>query len=94
MPEAPLIRRSAEKSDAIHRALLSGLLSNIGNKGEQHEYTAPRGAKFHLFPGSTLFKKRPDWVMAAELVETTRLYARTAAKIDPRWVERPRASRI
>src|SRR4051794_33733842 len=74
--------------DAIHRALLTGLLSNVGQKTEAHEYTGARGRKFHLFPGSGLFSRKPPWVMAAELTETTRLYARTVARIDPMWVER------
>ncbi|MBC8107047.1 MAG: DUF3418 domain-containing protein, partial [Anaerolineae bacterium] len=75
------------KHAAIHRALLSGLLGNIGMKGETHEYTGARGTKFSLFPGSTLFKQKPSWVMSAELVETTKLYARTLAGIRPEWVE-------
>jgi len=73
---------------AIHRALLTGLLANIGNKTDQHEYTGARGNKFSVFPGSTLFKRKPQWLMSAEIVETTRLYARTNARIDPEWIER------
>src|SRR5688572_30292030 len=75
------------KHAAIHRSLLSGLLSNIGMKGETHEYTGARGTKFAIFPGSTLFKQKPAWVMSAELVETTKLYARINAPIRPEWVE-------
>ncbi len=71
----------------IHRALLSGLLGNIGSKGEERDYLGARGTRFHIFPGSALFKKSPKWLVAAELVETTRLYARTVAKIEPEWVE-------
>jgi ATP-dependent helicase HrpA len=71
----------------IHRALLAGLLGNIGCKGEERDYLGARGTRFHIFPGSALFKKAPKWVVAAELVETTRLYARTVAKIEPEWVE-------
>ncbi|HEX8013101.1 MAG TPA: ATP-dependent RNA helicase HrpA [Casimicrobiaceae bacterium] len=72
----------------IHRALLAGLLSNIGTKsGEQEHYLGARGLKFFLHPGSGLAKKRPKWVLAAELAETTRLYARCAARIEPEWVE-------
>ena len=74
--------------EAIHRALLSGLLGNIGLLGERHEYTGARGIKFHIFPGSSLFKARPKWLMAAELAETARLYARTVAVIQPEWVVR------
>ena len=72
---------------AIHRALLAGLLGNIGQKSDQHEYTGARGNKFSVFPGSVLFKRKPQWVMSAEIVETTRLYARTNARIDPEWIE-------
>src|ERR1700761_5914751 len=75
-------------SDAIHRALLSGLLANVGVKTEAHEYNGTRGAKFNIFPGSSLFKRNPQWVAAAEIVETTRLYARTVAPIKPEWIER------
>ncbi|MFM9995291.1 MAG: ATP-dependent RNA helicase HrpA [Phycisphaerales bacterium] len=74
--------------DALHRALLAGLLSNVGTRTETFEYKASRGTRFHIFPASGLFKKGPKWVMAAEVVETTRMYARTVAKIDPLWIER------
>jgi ATP-dependent helicase HrpA len=74
--------------DAIHRALLTGLLSNIGQKSDAHEYTGIRGRKFHLFPGSVLFHKKPAWIMCGEIVETTRLFARTCAEIDPTWIEK------
>jgi ATP-dependent helicase HrpA len=73
--------------DAIHRALLTGLLSNIGTRAETFEYGGGRGSKFNIFPGSGLFKKGPKWVMAAEIVQTTKLYARTVAKIQPEWIE-------
>src|SRR6266704_2172502 len=73
---------------AIHRALLAGLLGNIGQKTDQFEYTGARGNKFAIFPGSTLFKRRPQWLMSGEIVETTRLYARTNAKVQPEWIER------
>jgi ATP-dependent helicase HrpA len=72
----------------IHRALLTGLLGNIGQKTDQHEYTGARGNKFSVFPGSALFKRKPQWLVSAEIVETTRLYARTNARIDPEWIER------
>ena len=72
----------------IHRALLAGLLSNVGRKAEAEEhYLGARGIKFFLHPGSGLAKKGPPWVLAAELTETTRLYARCAARIEPEWVE-------
>ncbi|WP_018680796.1 ATP-dependent RNA helicase HrpA [Actinokineospora enzanensis] len=72
----------------IHIALLSGLLSHLGFRDPAgKEYFGARNAKFAVFPGSALFKKPPRWVMAAELVETTRLWARVAARIEPEWVE-------
>ncbi len=76
------------KYDPIHRALLSGLLSNIAQKTDTHEYTGARGIKLNIFPGSTLFKFKPNWIMCSELVETTRLYARTVGLIRVEWVER------
>jgi len=72
---------------AIHRALLTGLLSSIAHRTDAYEYTGAGSGKFHLWPGSTVFQKRPAWIMAGELVETTRRYARTVAKIDPAWIE-------
>jgi ATP-dependent helicase HrpA len=81
-------RLDPARYDAIHRALLAGLLSNIGQKTDAHEYTGARGIKFNIFPGSSLFKTKPNWVVAGELVETTRLYARTVASIRVEWIER------
>ena len=69
--------------DIVHQAILSGLLSHIGQQDENREYKGARGSKFFIFPGSALAKKSPKWLMAAELVETSRLFARMAAKIDP-----------
>jgi ATP-dependent helicase HrpA len=76
--------------DQLHLALLTGLLGNIGYKMEDDSgaYLGARGIKFHIWPGSYLGKKAGKWVMAAELVETTRLYARTLAQIQPEWVEK------
>ncbi|MDF2049726.1 ATP-dependent RNA helicase HrpA [Arthrobacter sp. Cr_A7] len=74
--------------DGIHISLLSGLLSHIGILDERkREYAGARGSRFAIFPGSALFKKSPTFVMAAELVETSRLWARVAAKFDPVWAE-------
>ncbi len=74
--------------DGIHISLLSGLLSHVGLYDERkREYAGARGTRFAIFPGSALFKKSPAFVMAAELVETSRLWARVAAKFDPLWVE-------
>ena len=91
------INASAHEVD-IHKSLLSGLLSHVGVKEEREkdskgrtrgprEYLGARGTKFAIFPGSGLFKKGPDWVLSAELVETSRLWARTNASIDPQWIE-------
>ncbi|MFG1657089.1 ATP-dependent RNA helicase HrpA [Micromonospora chersina] len=72
----------------VHQSLLPGLLSHLGLKDAQkHEYLGARGAKFAIFPGSALFKKPPRWVMAAELVETSRLWGRVAGRVEPEWVE-------
>ncbi|MDD2724810.1 MAG: ATP-dependent RNA helicase HrpA [Methylovulum sp.] len=71
----------------IHRALLTGLLSNIGFRHETHEYLGARGLKFFIFPGSGLHKVKPKWIMAAEQVETSKVYARNVARIEPEWIE-------
>lgn len=73
--------------EEIHRALLPGLLSNIGFRHEQYEYLGARGLKFFILPGSGLHKIRPKWIMAAEQVETSKVYARTVARIEPEWIE-------
>ena len=73
--------------DAIHQALLAGLLSHIGFKDKEAEYLGARNSKFFMFPGSGLFKKQPKWAMVAELVETSKLFGRIAARIKPEWVE-------
>ncbi|MCT2583581.1 ATP-dependent RNA helicase HrpA [Actinophytocola gossypii] len=73
---------------AIHRSLLTGLLSHLGLKDTAgKEYLGARNAKFAIFPGSALFRKQPRWVMAAELVETSRLWGRVVARVDPAWIE-------
>ncbi|MEV5509001.1 ATP-dependent RNA helicase HrpA [Streptomyces orinoci] len=75
-------------AERIHQSLLAGLLSHIGLKDtEKNEYLGARSAKFAVFPGSALFKKPPRWVMSAELVETSRLWARVNARIEPEWIE-------
>jgi ATP-dependent helicase HrpA len=75
--------------ETIHRAVLSGLLSHIGFKqtGKGKGYLGARNSQFHLFPGSALFGNNPKWLVAAELVETTRLYARVCARVQPEWIE-------
>lgn len=78
----------ASSSDEVHKSLLTGLLSNIGVHQEKtRDYQGARGTRFAIFPGSDLFKKRPDYVVSAELVETSRLWARTNAAVEPAWVE-------
>ena len=73
---------------AIHRALLSGLLGRIGvYDSERRDYRGARAIRFSIFPGSVLFKKPPQWIMAGELVDTSRLYARQAAVLNPEWIE-------
>lgn len=77
------------RADDIHMSLLSGLLSNIGARdGNSKEFQGARNTRFLVFPGSALAKKPPEFLMAAELVETSRLWARDAATIDPAWVEK------
>jgi ATP-dependent helicase HrpA len=82
------LSRTEADPDRIHTALLAGLLSHIGLKqGETRDYLGARGTSFAIFPGSALARKPPQWVMAAELVETSRLWGRGAARIQPEWVE-------
>lgn len=72
--------------ETVHQALLSGLLGNIGFRSEEKEYSGARNRRFAIFPGSSQFKKAPKWLMSAQLLETSKLYAHTVAKIDPQWV--------
>ncbi len=74
--------------EVVHRAVLTGLLSNIGRKDPgSHAYRGARGTVFSINPGSSQFKRNPEWVMAAELVETSRLWARGVAEVQPGWIE-------
>ncbi|MDR3566684.1 MAG: ATP-dependent RNA helicase HrpA [Syntrophobacteraceae bacterium] len=73
--------------EGVHRSILSGYLSQVGLRKEKNLYTAARGRQAMLFPGSTIFNKGGAWIVACELVQTTRLFARTAATIDPEWIE-------
>ena len=89
------VARDDHRNQALHQALLAGLLGNIGVKeGEGEGYQGARGIRFHLHPGSGLAKKRPKWVLAAELVETSRLYARCAGALEPEWIERTAGDRV
>ncbi|TCP50119.1 ATP-dependent helicase HrpA [Tamaricihabitans halophyticus] len=87
VPPGP--RETAIDPRHVHTAILAGLLSHVGVKdGEKKEYLGARGTRFAIFPGSALFKNQPRWVVAAELVETSRLWARTNAAVEPDQLER------
>jgi len=78
--------RGDAEYEAIHRPLLVGLLDSVGNKTADGDYLGTRNRKFNIFPGSSQFKKRPQWLVAAELLETSKLYAHGVAKIEPEWI--------
>ncbi|WP_372771236.1 ATP-dependent RNA helicase HrpA [Pseudoalteromonas sp.] len=80
------INQNPSDYEAIHKSILAGMLSHIGMKDDNQMYTGARQSKFFVFPGSGLFKKSPKWLVAAELVETSKLFARINAKIDLTWV--------
>ncbi|MCC7042014.1 MAG: ATP-dependent RNA helicase HrpA [Burkholderiales bacterium] len=85
----------ADRYAALHQAILAGLLGNVGVKADADEgYQGARGIRFHLHPGSGLARKRVRWVLAAELTETSRLYARCAARIEPEWIEAVAGERV
>jgi ATP-dependent helicase HrpA len=73
--------------ECIHRALLAGFLSSVAFRGDQFEYRVAGGQKALLWPGSAAYQRRPKWIMASEVLETSRLYLRTVARINPRWIE-------
>ena len=75
------------KYEAIHRALLAGLLSQVAQRKEQAEYLGANGTKLHIHPGSGQFKAKPPWIVSAEQVETTKVYARNVARVEPLWIE-------
>ena len=82
------VSSAPEDPDRLHQALLAGLLSHVGlRQRDTRDYLGARGARFAIFPGSGLAKTRPEWVMAAELIETSRLWGRQVARIDPGWLE-------
>jgi ATP-dependent helicase HrpA len=83
------LNAKAAPSDLVHQALLTGLVVNVGSLDERtKDYRGTRNARFVIAPGSTQSKKKPRWIMAGEIVETNRLYARTTARIQPEWIER------
>jgi ATP-dependent helicase HrpA len=71
----------------VHRAILTGLLSSLALRGDGYEYSVAGGGKANIWPGSSLFQQKPKWLVAAELLETSRRYLRTCGQIDPRWIE-------
>jgi ATP-dependent helicase HrpA len=71
----------------VHRALLAGFCTTVGVRGEEGDYLGTRGIRFHIFPGSPLRRRKPRWVMAANIVETSRVFARTLAEVEPMWIE-------
>jgi len=87
-PKSPLL------PDLIHQSILTGLIANIGLKGDDFEYQGIRSKRFYIFPGSTQFARKPQWIVAAELVQTTRNYARTVAPVMPEWIERAAAHMV
>ena len=87
--ELKLTQNSTEAPyENIHRALLTGLLANVAVKTDKHDYLGTRNRHLAIFPGSGLFKKGPKWIMSAEIAETSKLYARQNAAIEPEWIER------
>jgi len=80
-------QRQAASYTGVHRALLAGFCTMVGTRGEDGAYFGTRGVHFHLFPGSPLARRRPRWVMAANIVETSRVFARRVAEVEPQWIE-------
>jgi ATP-dependent helicase HrpA len=80
-------QRHAASYTGVHRSLLAGFCTMVGTRGEEGVYLGTRGVHFHIFPGSSLARRRPRWVMAANIVETSRVFARRVAEIEPQWIE-------
>ncbi|UNG17596.1 ATP-dependent RNA helicase HrpA [Stutzerimonas zhaodongensis] len=85
--EASEAAQKAKSYAAVHKAILSGLLSQVGHKTEEGDFLGARQRRFWVHPSSVIGRKKPNWIMAAELVETTKLFARMVAKIEPDWIE-------
>ncbi len=81
--------RSAQAASytGVHRSLLAGFCTMVGTRGEEGAYLGTRGVHFHIFPGSPLARRRPRWIMAANIVETSRVFARRVAEVEPQWIE-------
>lgn len=87
--ELKLVEQDKEAAyDNVHRALLTGLLANVAVKSEAHDYLGTRNRHLSIFPGSGLFKKAPKWIMAGEIAETSKVYARQVAGVEPEWIEK------
>jgi ATP-dependent helicase HrpA len=80
-------QRQAASYTGIHRSLLAGFCTMVGTRGEEGAYVGTRGVHFHIFPGSPLVRRRPRWIMAANIVETSRVFARRVAEVEPQWIE-------
>jgi ATP-dependent helicase HrpA len=80
-------QRQAATYTGVHRSLLAGFCTMVGTRGEEGAYLGTRGVHFHIFPGSSLARRRPRWVMAANIVETSRIFARRVAEVEPQWIE-------
>jgi ATP-dependent helicase HrpA len=80
-------QRQAASYAGVHRSLLAGFCTMVGTRAEEGAYVGTRGVHFHLFPGSSLVRRRPRWVMAANIVETSRVFARRIAEVEPQWIE-------
>jgi ATP-dependent helicase HrpA len=80
-------QRQPASYTGVHRSLLAGFCTMVGTRGEEGVYLGTRGVHFHIFPGSPLVRRRPRWVMAANIVETSRIFARRVAEIEPQWIE-------
>src|SRR5229473_7759035 len=81
------LRRRGTSNKKVHRSLLAGFCTMVGTRGEEGAYLGTRGLHFHIFPGSPLVRRRPRWVMAANIVETSRVFARRVAEVEPQWIE-------
>ena len=80
-------QRANASYTGVHRSLLAGFCTMVGTRGEDGAYVGARGVRFHIFPGSPLARRRPRWVMAASIVETSRVFARRVAEVEPMWIE-------
>ena len=86
--ELGLVAQGAKASyTGVHRSLLAGFCTMVGVRGEEGAYQGTRGVQFHIFPGSPLVRRRPRWIMAASIVETSRVFARRVAEVEPMWIE-------